>query len=130
MRMRKKKNLETRLSAVSDYILDLPLGEERDFNKAIEEKALIDYEKIFGNKNPVRMEIGCGRGQFTAEIAKRNPDVNFIAVEKVLNVIVLACEKAKKEGLTNIKYLIMFTESQNGAGILPKVRNPRISAPV
>ncbi len=105
MRMRKKKNLDTRLENVRDYILDLPLGDERDFNKAIEEKCLIDYKEIFGNDNPVRMEIGCGRGQFAMEIAKRHPDVNFIAVEKVLNVIVLACEKAKKEGLTNIKFI-------------------------
>ncbi len=105
MRMRKKKNLDTRLEAVRDYILDLPLGDEKDFNKAIEEKSLIDYKEIFGNDNPVRMEIGCGRGQFAMEIAKRHPDVNFIAVEKVLNVIVLACEKAKKEGLTNIKFI-------------------------
>ena len=105
MRMRKKKNLDTRLENVRDYILDLPLGDERDFNKAIEEKNLIDYKEIFGNDNPVRMEIGCGRGQFAMEIAKRHPDVNFIAVEKVLNVIVLACEKAKKEGLTNIKFI-------------------------
>lgn len=105
MRMRKKKNLDTRLEGVRDYILDLPLGDERDFNKAIEEKSLIDYREIFGNDNPVRMEIGCGRGQFAMEIAKRHPDVNFIAVEKVLNVIVLACEKAKREGLTNIKFI-------------------------
>ncbi len=105
MRMRKKKNLDARLENVRDYILDLPLGDERDFNKAIEEKSLIDYKAIFGNDNPVRMEIGCGRGQFAMEIAKRHPDVNFIAVEKVLNVIVLACEKAKKEGLTNIKFI-------------------------
>ncbi|MBR5438122.1 MAG: tRNA (guanosine(46)-N7)-methyltransferase TrmB [Clostridia bacterium] len=105
MRMRKKKNLDSRLEAVRDYILDLPIGDERDFNKAIEEKSLIDYKEIFGNDNPVRMEIGCGRGQFAMEIAKRHPDINFIAVEKVLNVIVLACEKAKKEGLTNIKFI-------------------------
>ncbi|MBE6775356.1 MAG: tRNA (guanosine(46)-N7)-methyltransferase TrmB [Ruminococcaceae bacterium] len=105
MRMRKKKNLDTRLENVRDYILDLPLGDERDFNKAIEEKSLIDYKEIFGNDNPVRMEIGCGRGQFAMEIAKRHPDINFIAVEKVLNVIVLACEKAKREGLTNIKFI-------------------------
>ena len=105
MRMRKKKNLDTRLEGVRDYILDLPLGDERDFNKAIEEKSLIDYREIFGNDNPVRMEIGCGRGQFAMEIAKRHPDVNFIAVEKVLNVIVLACEKAKSEGLTNINFI-------------------------
>lgn len=105
MRMRKKKNLDTRLSEVKDYILDLPLGDERDFNKAIEEKNLINYEDIFGNTNPVRMEIGCGKGQFAYEIAKRHPDINFIAVEKAINVIVLACEKAKKGGLSNIKFI-------------------------
>lgn len=105
MRMRKKKNLEARFNEVKDYILDLPLGEERDFNKAIEEKALIDYEEIFGNSNPVRMEIGCGKGQFACEIAKRHPDINFIAVEKALNVIVLACEKAKKNELKNLKFI-------------------------
>ena len=105
MRMRKKKNLATRLDGVREYILDLPLGEERDFNKAIEEKALIDFTELFGNHNPVRMEIGCGKGQFAAEIAKRHPDINFIAVEKAVNVIVLACEKAKEAGLTNIKFI-------------------------
>lgn len=105
MRMRKKKNLEERLEKVKEYILDLPLGDQRDFNKAIEEKVLINYEEIFGNENPVRMEIGCGKGQFCCEIAKRHPDVNFIAVEKALNVIVLACEKAKNAGLTNLKFI-------------------------
>ena len=103
MRMRKKKNLETRLSEVKEYILDTDC-EEKDFEKEVE-KTLFNYEEVFGNNNPVRLEIGCGKGQFVCEMAKRNPDVNFIAVEKVKNVIVAACEKAKNEGITNVRFI-------------------------
>ena len=103
MRMRKKKNLEARLEEVKEYILHTEC-EEKDFEKDVE-KSLFDYEEVFGNSNPVRLEIGCGKGQFICEMAKRNPDVNFIAVEKIKNVIVAACEKAKEEGLTNVKFI-------------------------
>ena len=103
MRMRKKKNLEARLEEVKEYILHTEC-EEKDFEKDVE-KNLFDYEEVFGNSNPVRLEIGCGKGQFICEMAKRNPDVNFIAVEKIKNVIVAACEKAKEEGLTNVKFI-------------------------
>lgn len=103
MRMRKKKNLEARLEEVKEYILHTEC-EEKDFEKDVE-KSLFDYEAVFGNSNPVRLEIGCGKGQFICEMAKRNPDVNFIAVEKIKNVIVAACEKAKEEGLTNVKFI-------------------------
>ncbi len=105
MRMRKKKNLDERLAGVSDYIILTELGEERDFNKAIEEKTLFDLEALFGNSNPVRMEIGCGKGQFVTEIAKRHPEINFIAVEKDRNVIVQACEKVRDNELTNVKFI-------------------------
>ena len=103
MRMRKKKNLEARLEEVKEYILHTEC-EDKDFEKDVE-KSLFDYEAVFGNSNPVRLEIGCGKGQFICEMAKRNPDVNFIAVEKIKNVIVAACEKAKEEGLTNVKFI-------------------------
>ena len=103
MRRRKKKNLEARIEEVKEYILHTEC-EEKDFEKDVE-KSLFDYEAVFGNSNPVRLEIGCGKGQFICEMAKRNPDVNFIAVEKIKNVIVAACEKAKEEGLTNVKFI-------------------------
>ena len=87
MRMRKKKNLDSRLNECNEYLITTDF-EERDYNKAIEEKELICYRDIFGNDNPVHMEIGCGKGQFITELAMRNPDINYIAVEKVKNVIV------------------------------------------
>ena len=105
MRMRKKKNLDARLENVRDYILDLPLGDERDFNKAIEEKSLIDYKEIFGNDNPMQLEVGCGKGQFVCELAKRNPDINYIAVEVNPNVIYMAAKKVFDEGLKNVYFM-------------------------
>ena len=51
------------------------------------------------------MEIGCGKGGFILETAKKNKDINFIAVEKNLNVLVIAAEKIKSEGITNVKFL-------------------------
>lgn len=104
MRMRKKKNLDSRLEAVKEYIIETEV-EERDFVKAVEEKSLLSFTELFGNENPIRMEIGCGKGQFVCEIAKRHPDINFIAVEKERNVTVVACEKAKAAGLTNVKFI-------------------------
>ncbi len=104
MRMRKKKNLEARLSAVSDilFISDL---EDRNFNTASDIKEYIDTESWFKNGNPVYLEIGCGKGKFAYTFAKEHPEINLIAVEKSANVIVEACEKAKELGLTNLKFI-------------------------
>ncbi len=41
----------------------------------------IDFEKIFGNKNPVVIEIGFGMGKATAIIAQNNPDINYLGIE-------------------------------------------------
>lgn len=104
MRMRKKKYLDQRIDAVSEYIFEIK-SEEKDFNKAILEKELFNYNELFGNDNPVRMEIGCGKGQFIFELAQRYPNINFIAVEKVKNVIVSAAEKAQSIGLSNVRFV-------------------------
>ncbi len=50
------------------------------------------------------LEIGCGKGQFAREIAKRNPDKNFLAVEKSSNVIVDAAQMAIDEGIPNLRF--------------------------
>ena len=104
MRMRKKKYLNERLDAVKGLILDTDL-EERDFEKAIQTKDYFDFEELFGNSNPVHLEIGCGKGQFIVEMAARCPDINFIAVEKERNVIVAAVEKVEKAELTNVRFI-------------------------
>ena len=102
MRMRRKKNLEARLEACGDYILYLDRDEKNFQDKS--NKQLIDFEKIFGNSDPLVLEIGCGKGQFAREIAKRNPDKNFLAVEKSSNVIVDAAQMAIDEGIPNLRF--------------------------
>lgn len=109
MRMRKKKYLDERLDSCEEYLIPTEL-ENRDFSKAGETEQLISVKELFGNNNPLRLEIGCGKGQFVTELAKRHPDINFIAVEKVKNVIVAACEKAKQENLKNVRFMALGAE--------------------
>lgn len=108
MRMRRKKNLQTRLDHCREYAVDI-VWETLEYGKT-PEKHLINYEEVFSNANPVELEIGCGKGQFAVEIAKRNPDKNFLAVEINENVIVQAMEKAKKENLKNLRFMRVGAE--------------------
>jgi len=112
MRMRRKKYLEERLADCKDLIIFMDL-EDRNYNQADTFRNYIDCKELFGNDNPIEMEVGCGKGQFICEIAKQNPDVNFLAVEKSSNVIVDAAEKAKAMGITYVKFL------RGGAEYLP-----------
>lgn len=109
MRMRKKKNLDARLENVSEYLIDIEI-EQRDFSITTQNGDMLCFSEIFGNSNVVRMEIGCGKGQFIAEIAERHPDINFIAVEKERNVILLACEKIKSRGIKNVRFICCAAE--------------------
>lgn len=93
MRMRRKKHLSERLNECSDLIIPDIMA----YNG--------DIKAIFQEDMPLRMEIGCGKGGFITELAKRNRDVNFIAIEKNLNVLVLAAEKVKNEGLKNVRFV-------------------------
>lgn len=102
MRMRRKKNLEARLEACGDYIIYLDREEKNFQDKS--NKAIIDFEKVFGNSDPLVLEIGCGKGQFAREIAKRTPHKNFLAVEKSSNVIVDAAQMAIDENIHNLRF--------------------------
>lgn len=110
MRMRRKKNLDEKLGALTNLLVKY--SEERDYRKAAENPEYMDFYEIFGNSNPVHMEVGCGKGQFVYEIAKQNPDINYLAVEKNNNVILSACQKC--EALPNVYFL------NSGAEYLPK----------
>lgn len=55
------------------------------------------WHQFFGNNNPIHIEIGMGKGQFIIELAKRNPDINYIGIEKYSSVLVRAIEKREQE---------------------------------
>lgn len=109
MRMRKKRNLEERVEACKE----VNLGWLQDYASELRGEnppEKITAEKVFGNSNPIHLEIGCGKGQFAEEIAKRNPNINYIAVEQNVNVLVTAMERTKASGTPNLKYLMGMAE--------------------
>jgi len=131
MRMRHKKNLEPRLEAVQDYFVTAE-AEDLNYANAGSVKTYFDYAEIFGRSAPVYLEIGCGKGQFITELAKRHPENNYLAVEKVSNVIVMGAEKAQAAGLTNLKfvrcgaeYLPQFIPPKSIAGIYLNFSDPQ-----
>ena len=104
MRIRRKKHLEERLENVKD-ILIVPEKDIVNVKIAIENKAYFDFFSIFGNYNPVELEIGCGKGSFIVQKAVKNPNKNYLAVEMLENIIVMACECAKQNNLKNILFI-------------------------
>ena len=104
MRMRRKSNLFERLEKCKYSLLFI---ENEDFyvKEESEKFNVLNLPEIFGNNNPLWLEIGCGKGQFALETAKINPNVNLIAVEKISNVILTGCERAEVEKPTNCKFL-------------------------
>ncbi len=97
MRMRKKKHGAERIEACAELRITEP------------ELMQNGFEDIFGNSNPVHMEIGCGKGNFACGMAKKHTDTNFVAVERVSDVCCVALEKAKADEermVDNLRFLI------------------------
>lgn len=79
----------------SDYIIKNP------------EKYKGKYNQLFKNKNDIHLEIGMGKGDFIINMAKNNPNINFIGIEMFDSVIVRAVQKLEEITLPNLK-LIRF----------------------
>lgn len=104
MRMKRKKNLDARIAAASDYLITMK-NTSLNYNDAINENHIIDFTKIFEKEQPVYLEIGSGKGQFGCTFAQENPDKNILCVERNRNVLILAIDAARKMGLKNIMFL-------------------------
>lgn len=98
MRMRKKKNCAARMERCAA----LRIAEPEQYKG--------NWKDVFGSDNPIHIEIGCGKGAFITGMAKAHPDVNFIAIEKVEDVIVMAMEKAMAAELTNVRFMDLDAE--------------------
>ena len=69
------------------------------------------WSEFFGNTNPIHIEIGMGKGQFIMELARRNPDINYLGIEKYSSVLVRAIEKREQEeDMTNLYFIRMDAE--------------------
>jgi tRNA (guanine-N7-)-methyltransferase len=113
VRIRRKKHLKERLDNVKDYLI-VPDRDIVNVTQAVLDKKYFDYQNLFGNQNPVELEIGCGKGGFICKKASLKPNVNFIAVELLENIVVMACENALKQDLKNLKFV------NSGAEYLPR----------
>ncbi len=68
------------------------------------------WREVFGNDHELRVEIGMGKGRFILEMARLNPEVNFIGIEKYSSVLVRAIEKQEEAQLPNLKFIRMDAE--------------------
>ena len=98
MRMRKKKHGAERIEACSELLIkDISVLKD-------------GYASVFPETRPVHLEIGCGKGNFAVGMAKKYPDVNFIAMERVADVCCIALEKAmaakEERESDNLRFLI------------------------
>ena len=93
MRMRKKKNLVPRMERCGDFLLRDP------YDRAGH------WRELMPEARELRLELGCGKGRFTAGTAAAEPDVLFIAVEMVPDAMVVAMERCVNAGLTNVYFV-------------------------
>ena len=95
MRMRKMRNLEPRMERCAAYRIEEPATHKGA------------WRQLKPDCTALWVEVGCGKGKFTAETAAANPDVLLIAVERCREAVVVAMEKAQSMGLKNVFYIDM-----------------------
>ena len=63
------------------------------------------WRKIFGNDNPIVIELACGKGDYTVGLARMNPEVNYIGIDIKSNRMWTGAKAALDEKLTNVRFL-------------------------
>lgn len=90
MRPRNKKNLEKRMESCKEILVENPCELKGRWAEG--------YKSL-------RVEVGCGKGGFILGMAEKNPDVLFVGIEVVRNVICTAAEKITESGLANVRLI-------------------------
>ena len=72
-----------------------------------------NWRNIFGNNNPIHIEIGMGKGRFLMDMAKVYPFINYIGIEKYSSVLLRAIQKMEREEqpLSNVRFIRMDAET-------------------
>lgn len=68
------------------------------------------WNQLFQNEHPIRIEIGMGKGKFLYTMAKENPEINYIGIEKYSSVLLRAIQKMEEEKLDNLIFIRMDAE--------------------
>lgn len=69
------------------------------------------WSGIFGNANPIHIEIGMGKGKFITTLAMMNPQINYVGIEKYSSVLLRAVEKQEENQLLNLRFIRMDAEN-------------------
>ena len=96
MRQRKIKNLQEKLDMNSSFLIENP--------KELKGR----WHAVFGNDNPICLEIGCGKGRFITSRAMDHPEQNYIAIEGQSNVVLRALQKAEENSIANLRIFITY----------------------
>ena len=95
MRMRRMRNLEPRTEKCGAYRIGEPAAHKGT------------WRELKPGCRELWVEVGCGKGKFTAETAQANPEVLLIAVERCREAMVVAMEKAQAMGLSTVFFIDM-----------------------
>ena len=98
MRRRNVKNVEVRIEAAKKNVIQ----SGKDYKGK--------WNELFGNDNPIYLEIGMGKGDFIIEHARTNPNINYIGLEKFASVLIQASDKLNDEHLPNLYLLLVDAE--------------------
>ena len=93
MRMRKKPNLGLRMEQCARLLIPNPC----DYRGR--------WKELKPDARELRLELGCGKGRFTAETARQNPQALYIAVERVPDAMIVAMERVQALGLENVFFI-------------------------
>ena len=94
MRLRKIKGADEAVAA-SPYVIQHS------------EQAPLPWKSLFKNEHPLHIEIGTGKGRFLMELAKANPQINYIGIERYTSVLIKAIHKMEADPLPNLYFLCM-----------------------
>lgn len=93
MRMRKKPNLLPRMERCAELLIREPC------------QLRGHWRELKPDAADLRLELGCGKGRFTAETARQHPESLYIAVERVPDAMIIAVERCRELGLTNVFFV-------------------------
>ena len=92
MRLRNIKGAGEAVAA-STYVVQEPDQQARNWNT------------LFGNTNPIHIEIGMGKGRFLMTLARQNPGINYVGIERYSSVLIRALQKMETDPLSNLLFL-------------------------
>ncbi len=93
MRMRKKPNLPARMAKCQQYLEENPQAQKGS------------WQKKRPQAEDIWLELGAGKGRFTTEMAEKNPQVLYIALERVPDAMIVAMERCLELGLENVLFI-------------------------